>query len=175
MVPAVLPEGRREETILGNGALGRSFQCKSLALGATSASITPAHQHICTLLLQSPLCFAGVTPPLQYNLCPRVMGDLIKDCWAHSPDNRPSMAQVVDRLTDMECDYLNADLTTSGVESQRDMEEHGGKPEQSQVLLHAAHALSLSPYLSPAPPPPPDPFRCPPSPSKIHGHGNYSR
>jgi predicted Ser/Thr protein kinase len=44
----------------------------------------------------------GLRPQLNLNACPPPMRQLITDCWASDPNQRPSMAQVIGRLDAMQ-------------------------------------------------------------------------
>ena len=47
----------------------------------------------------------GCRPTLDPDICPAPMMKLIQDCWETDTDRRPTAAQIVKRLNDMEADF----------------------------------------------------------------------
>ena len=58
-----------------------------------AANEIPYHNHQNAVILQSVI--AGIRLPIPKATAP-IFGDLIKECWAHNPDDRPNSSHVID-------------------------------------------------------------------------------
>lgn len=101
----------------------------------------------------------GLRPPIP-SYCPAEYAELMQQCWAHEPDDRPNFQVILRRLFELKKE--------SAAAQQNIQRNTAAMPVLEPMLQAAAHSPRKHPATSPQNPLPP--FRAPPQQQAAAGH-----